>query len=262
MTPAGFLAELRRRDRLLFVVALAHVAALVGFLIAMPFDSRTVTGLNPWIKPIKFAASIAIYTATIGWLLPHLRDARRAKALIRRGVAIVMPTEMVCIGLQAARGTTSHFNVLSPLDAVVFGLMGLGVAVNTVLLVLMLRLFLTHPGPIARPYLWGIRLGLLLIVVGSLEGALMILRGAHTVGAADGGPGLPLVDWSTRAGDLRIAHALGLHALQAFPLFGWAVSTRVGARVGTPLVFFFAVAWTGVAAWLFAQAMTGRPLLT
>lgn len=262
MTPAGFLAELRRRDRLLFAVALAHVAALVAFLIALPFDSRTVAGLNPWIKPIKFAASIAIYTATIGWLLPHLRGPRRAKDLIRRGVATVMPLEMVCIGLQAARGTTSHFNVHGPLDAVVFGIMGLGVAVNTALLVLLLWLFFTRPGSIATPYLWGIRLGLLLVVAGSLEGALMIARGAHTVGAADGGPGLPLVDWSTRAGDLRIAHALGLHALQAFPLFGWTVSTRVGARVGTRLVFFFAVAWTGVAAWLFAQAMTGRPLLT
>ncbi|HYO47383.1 MAG TPA: hypothetical protein VEY33_11930, partial [Gemmatimonadota bacterium] len=61
MTLAGFLGELRRRDRLLFAVALAHVAALVLFLIVLPFDSRTVTSLSPWIKPIKFAASIAIY---------------------------------------------------------------------------------------------------------------------------------------------------------------------------------------------------------
>jgi hypothetical protein len=262
MTTAGFLAELRRRDRLLFAVALAHVAALVAFLVVLPFDSRIVTGLNPWIKPIKFAASIAIYTATLGWLLPHVRDARRAKDFIRWGVAIVMPIEMACIALQAARGTASHFNFHAPLEAVVFGLMGLGIMLHTVLLALLFLLCLTRPGWIAPPYLWGIRLGLLVIVLGSLEGALMIVRGGHTVGAADGGPGLPLVDWSTRAGDLRIAHALGLHALQAFPLFGWAVSGRVGPRVGTRLVFFFAVVWTGVAAWLFAQAMAGRPLLT
>jgi hypothetical protein len=61
---------------------------------------------------------------------------------------------------------------------------------------------------------------------------------------------------------LRIAHALGLHALQAFPLFGWAVSGRVGPRAATALVFLFAVAWLGAAAWLFAQAMAGRPLFT
>jgi hypothetical protein len=262
MTTSAFLAELRRRDRVLFAVALAHVAALVVFLIASPFDSRIVTGLNPWIKPIKFAASIAIYTATIAWLLPHVRDAGRAKAFIRWGVAIAMLIEMACIALQAARGTTSHFNFVTPLDAAIFSVMGLGIAVNTVLLLLLFQLFLTHPNRIAPPYLWGIRLGLLVIILGSLEGALMIVRGGHTVGAADGGPGLPFVDWSTRAGDLRVAHALGLHALQVFPLFGWAVSGRVGPRAGTLLVFFFALAWIAIAAWLFAQAMSGRPLLT
>jgi hypothetical protein len=262
MTLAGFLGELRRRDRLLFAVALAHVGALVVFLVVLPFDSRTVTGLSPWIKPIKFATSIAIYTATVGWLLPHVRDARLAKGVVRWGVAIVMPIEMACIALQAARGTISHYNFSTLFDAAVFGLMGLGISANTAFLALLLCLFVVRPGTIARPYLWGIRLGLYVILLGSAEGALMIARGAHTVGTADGGPGLPLVDWSTRAGDLRIAHALGLHALQAFPLFGWAVSSRVGPRAGTALVFLFALAWLGAAAWLFAQAMAGRPLLT
>ncbi len=71
--------------------------------------------------------------------------------------------------------------------------MGILIAVNSILAVILLLLFLVRPGDLPRPYLWGIRLGFVILLLGSAEGGAMIARDAHTVGAPDGGPGLPFL---------------------------------------------------------------------
>lgn len=258
------LAEIHRRDRVLALTGWWHAALLAAMLILAPFDSRTVMGLNPWIKPIKFAASITIYVWTIAWLLPHLPGPAKMLRFISRGIAIAMVIEIACIALQAARGTTSHYNVATAFDGLVFSLMGLMILFNTLLAASLLVLFFTQKTNLPPAHLWGIRLGLLIFVMGSLEGAVMIAGQAHTVGLADGGPGLPFVNWSTRAGDLRVAHMLGLHALQIFPLAGWVLQRRhQQQRLDNPLAYLlaFVTLYVGALGLVFWQALQGRPLL-
>ena len=80
-------------------------------------------------------------------------------------------------------------------------------------------------------------------------------RLAHTVGGADGGPGLPVVNWSTKYGDLRVAHFIGMHALQIIPLFGYFITRRVS------VVILFSLVYLSLAMAVLIQAVNRMPLL-
>ena len=92
----------------------------------------------------------------------------------------------------------------------------------------------------------------------------MIFNHGHTVGLPDGGAGLPFLNWSIEGGDLRVAHFLGLHALQALPLFGLALDrwySRWSSRRRALAAVAFAVAYLGLVVAAFQQATAGHPLL-
>jgi hypothetical protein len=174
------------------------------------------------------------------------------------GTAIVLILEICIICAQAARGTTSHFNNRTPLDSMLFGLMGLAILVLWLLSVLAAVLLWRQPFD-NRAWGWGLRYGLLLTAAGGAVGAIMVAPDfrAHTVGAPDGGPGLPVTNWSLRHGDLRVGHFVGMHALQILPFVGWYVSRR---RRSALTVHIAAVSLAGLMALTTARALQGRPV--
>jgi hypothetical protein len=257
---AQTLRVLHRVNPVLSAAGWLHVGLAALALALLPFDHRFVTGALVWIKPLKFSLSIVAYAWTLAWLLADLpAAAQRAVRRISAGVALSMVVEIAVIFIQAARGTTSHYNASSALNGLLFGLMGIFILVNTLLTVWALYLVWRHRPYGPTSYVWGVRLGLLVFLVGSVLGGFMIHNQQHTVGAPDGGPGLPGLGWSTRAGDLRIAHFLGMHALQALPLLGWAMSRWVPRRA-VALTWLGTALYAAAVAGLFVQAMAGQPL--
>ena len=128
----GFMRELHARNPLLFVIAVAHVILLLIMTGIASFDGREVMGINPWIKPIKFAASIAIYALTMGWLLYELPLRERVNRSVSWAVAGTLVIEIALITMQAARGVTSHFNNSTALDAAIFSVMGIALDTDRV----------------------------------------------------------------------------------------------------------------------------------
>jgi hypothetical protein len=94
-----------------------------------------------------------------------------------------------------------------------------------------------------------------------------VLVGAHSVGVADGGPGLPLTRWSTEGGDLRIPHFVGMHGLQLLPLLGWwlgrrrAAGTPEGARIAARRVIVAGAGYLGLVGAVLVQALRGQPVV-
>ena len=258
-----FFHELDRRSRVLSVTGWIHLALAAVFLVLLPLDSRLVIGINPWIKPLKFAISIAIYVWTMAWFLGYLRLPGWGKRVLSWGISICMLAESVCILIQATRGTTSHYNVSTALDATIFSIMGAMIANNTILALAVLICFLKTKPELPEPYLLGIRAGLILFLLASAVGGIMIQHKSHSVGVTDGGAGLPFVNWSTQGGDLRAAHFLGLHALQLIPIMGFLISRqkRWPDAKKTALVLVFAGTYTALFSFLYFEAMRGVPVL-
>ena len=83
----------------------------------------------------------------------------------------------------------------------------------------------------------------------------MAARLSHTVGAADGSAGLPVVNWSKQYGDLRVAHFFGLHSLQLLPLLGYYITRSSKEMIVVATIYFM------ILVFLFVQALKGLPLI-
>jgi hypothetical protein len=254
------ISRLMNEQRPLMVAGIISFALFV-LMVGLSFiDSTEILGINRWIKPMKFFISISIFLWTIAVYLYYLKGNEAFARRISWGIITVMIIEMTIITGQAARGTMSHFNNSTPLNSILFAVMGTAIIVNTILVALILYKYFGTEIYLPKTILWGMRLGLIVFLLGSLEGGYMSAQTGHTIGAADGGPGLPGVNWSTIAGDLRIAHFLGLHALQAIPLVAYLIE-KIKLRAGAILTVAFAAAYFAIFTLVFIQALMGRPLL-
>ena len=246
-------------------------------LAGLAVDQRVITGAPAWLKPAKFALSTGIYALTTAWVMTYLQGWPRLTRLVGWSTAAVMVIEVALIDLHAARGVTSHFNVATTFDAAVFAAMGISIlvawATSVALTVALFRQPFTDPALGAA-----IRVGMLITVIGSGTGGLMTrptsaqieharsihsmpVAGAHTVGAADGGSGLPGTGWSREHGDLRVPHFLGLHAIQTIPAVVWLIGLGTTPQVRRRAVFVVSLSYASLFAILLGQALSGQSVL-
>ena len=238
---------------------------MVVLLILLPFDTVQLEGRYRLLKPLNFTFSFLLFLAVIVILVDYLRASFWWKTVISWGISICLLIAITCITMQAARGTTSHFNHATPFDSTVSILMDIVDPLNSLLVLVLLIFALKSRYDVSRPTQWGIVFGIVVFLLGSVVGGVMVVHGQNVVGVAPGGPGLPLVNWSTKGGDLRIAHFFGTHALQVLPIAGWLIATVKGfgmsMRAQLTQVVAVSALYTLLIGLTFLQAMYGFPLL-
>lgn len=257
------LTQVKTNSPLLFWISMVILLIGVGCAVGVFIDDRTLLGVNVWIKPLKFSLSIALYLLTIGYLITKYPYSKIKKSSIIHITGWSMLLEFAIIVYQGSRGVQSHYNGATPFDAILFLLMGVFVGINVVIMVLFIFDTIRLKLNTSKIMQWSILLGWIIVLFGSWVGGQMISQVGHNVGVPDGGTGLPLVNWSTIGGDLRIAHFFALHAIQIIPFFAFWVSKkeRIGTKAQTATVTLFALLFAFGIGYIFYQAKQGIPLI-
>jgi hypothetical protein len=261
----AFFRGLRAKDKLLFRFGWILLFSVPLFAACGLIRPEAASDISPWFKPIKFAISFATFAWTVGLFLTVLKIATWQRQLARWAITGSVTVEMLCLAAQAWRNTPAgarsfaDFLILQGTTAMV--------SIDTLVTVWLLVVFCGKHERINiadAVQILAIRLSMVIFLLGNAVGGYMLARGSHTVGAADGGPGLPFLGWSTVAGDLRIAHFIAIHAIQIVPLFAWVLwqmaprprlKQRRIAAIAMSIVVALVIGGT------FLQAMLATPLL-
>jgi hypothetical protein len=264
----------------LTATCLLMLVAFLVSLIGIAADHRIITGVPAWLKPAKFAISTAIFTGTLAWFFRFITVWPKFVSAMGWIIGVIITLEVALIDIQAMRGTTSHFNVATPADGILFSVMGTAIGILWLASIGVLAA-LFHQKFADQSFGWSLRLGMLITILGSASGGLMLRatheqtevmrtgqsitsHGGHTVGAPDGGPGLPGLGWSSRHGDLRIPHFFGMHGIQIMPLLYWLVLRRRNihaSHLGVRLIFTMAISYCALVAILAWQALRGQSII-
>ncbi len=250
-----FITELKTRNENLFYFGLLCLGFALLFLILTKITTTQVHGVNAWFKPFKFAFSVFSFSWAMAWYCSYLPDFNIKP--FNWTIIILLGFEVSYIAIQAGKGQLSHFNISTSFYSSLYTLMGLAAALVTIYTAYVGFLFFTQSFPtLPNYYVWAIRLGILIFVIFSFEGFLMGSRMNHNVGALNENSNWFIVGWSKTVGDLRVAHFIGMHALQVLPFISFYIFKNTKATIIISLLYGLLATFTLV------QALQGKPIFT
>jgi hypothetical protein len=249
-----FILQLKFRNEPLFYFGLLCLLFSIVFILLTKFTTTQVYGVNAWYKPFKFAFSTVLFAWAMGWYCHYLPNFNLK--LFNWTVILLLGFEIFYIALQASKGQLSHYNLSTPIYSFLYSMMALAATAVTLYTSYVGILFFKTDFPeLPSYYVWAIRFGIIFFVVFALEGFAMGSRLNHSVGAINDNSNWLIVGWSKTVGDLRVAHFIGMHALQVLPILSYYLLKSNKWTIGLSILYGLLALATLV------QAMQGKPLL-
>ena len=249
-----FIQTLKSRNETLFIFGWVCLFIAILFLIFAKTTSTQVYGVNAWYKPFKFAFSTFTFAWAMAWYCSYLPDFNIK--LFNWTIIVLLGFEIVYIAIQASKGQLSHYNVSSSFYSAMYSLMALAASLVTIYTAYVGVLFFKHSFPeLPNYYVWAIRLGIIVFVIFSFEGFAMGSRMNHSVGALNDNSNWFILGWSKTVGDLRVAHFVGMHALQLLPFLSFHVLKNIKWTIGLSVLYGLLALMTLI------QALQGKPLI-
>jgi len=195
-------------QKLLYCTGVLLLSSAVFHAIVLMVTRGTLAGDVSFRKAISFGEAFGLTVISLAWFLTFLPKKRLLWWILSSLYSVATFIEVFLVTMQVWRGVPSHFNFSTPFDAAVFGMMGVSISLHIPLIVgiYVSSLFYLN---VAGSFKWAISSSLLLLIASQIFGIVMIVNNSNTVGLA---------------GQMKIPHALSLHAAQLMPLLAWLLS--------------------------------------
>lgn len=265
--------------KVLYVGGWVLLATMVFHIAALAVTGGTVTGPVSLRKPATFAESGWLTAWSVALVLPYLSTKRWHRHVIGGTVLLFGIGETSVMAVQAWRGVPSHYNFSTAFDAALMrgGAGGLALLFLIGMSVLLATSF--RPTDAPRSLVVGVRLGVVVLLIGCLIGFAMISNmssvftgsfGSGFTGPQTGyvGPSQSVVGReylllhpNTQGGDLVLLHAIGIHGLLLLTVPAYLLDrTALPASTRMRLVALMGVAVLGAMAVIAGQSFRSLPL--
>jgi len=260
-TLRGYWTHAESYQRFAYLIAGFLVASGVVHTAVLLVDGGSWEGPVSWRKAITFGFSFGITTFSLAWVMNFLPKYRLRNWLLMGTLGVAMFVEVFLVTMQRWRGTASHFNFTTPFDAAVFSWMGVMIGFVGIV-VLLMTLWSFFSLKTSSSMALAIRVGLVLLVISQTFGGITIGNGLQKVFEPETqkfvSSGIESASIFGTAGNMKVPHAVTLHAIQVLPLLAWLLFfTRRSESRRTKTTLMAAVGYIGLAVVIAIQTFSG-----